>query len=1158
MNDLNNPQKKHVNIGLDIGVTSVGWAIIDNDYNVIDYGVRLFEDPCEEKTGHPKNEQRRMKRCQRRLLRRRKHRKDRFIQLVLKNKDIFSFNKKQEVMDVLEHEVELPWDVKTRGLQSQLPKNKLFYILYHYLSHRGFTYLDNDLNEQKKSNGENDQIIVGYIPDWIKTNINEEKKFSSLFPSQKQCFVFKSLKHQDNKLNHSFSMDDWEKEIRKILLNQTYLSDDFKNQYLNLFLSHRDYSIGPGSEKSPTPYGLYSKIYDNNSQKYVVKCKGTNLWNCLIGKCSYFDGSDGNKPEQRIEINSASAIIFNLLNDLQNLRILDKEWRISKDEKKLIFNSLFDNNKKTSELTIKKLANIFKCNISDIKGYRKDGKNKPIFTHTKNIKIALNFLKISPKNFVESIWQKNFNYINEINKLIHLKSSFKDPKKMYIEFIKLFPSLSITYGFKTGLELYTDENFKNIESPKKYSAYSQKALNEIFIPKLLDDELGNNSECIRHEFKKYNQQDTQIINSKTIDINSLKITENIFSPTVARSIRQTFKVINAILKSKKYSNFVFDYVSLEMCRDKNTKEERDRIKEINAFNEQQNKEIQEFTNNLEISNTIKLKILLAISNDWLDPYDLEKKIEKPNPTSKDNLLKWSAKYEIDHIIPFRYFHDDSRSNKVLTSFENNFEKNKRTPYEWLGGKPYWKNLVEKFKPKKFVNGRWDLDDEKIEKFRLTEIGADVLFKMNPRKLVDTRHTIKFVYDNLCNFFNNNQFYANKNKPKVFTVNGALTSYFRNKFCYNRDYKFKEFIKDRDNFKHHAIDAIIVALFSILPFSFISLFRKIGSLIQQKKQLVLTEEQNNIKNIYQHILDKNLSLDGQFNHLKIKKIVEWINHNKPKFSRMLKTKDNIEFFNETNYSYHLDKNNNVIIKEKINIFDDKKIQDIFYLFDDQIKTKQSFKNSKCLLNGDVLEYLKQIYINYKQRNKTNPFRAYMEDQYNNKNPIYLKFNLKGIENKIKNISFDFFTNKELDNYFENKKIGCINDSFKSIAIDCYCKNNKWFVIPLNTITYDFIEKKKKNNYFIMLQKMSLELNDFKFQLKNGQTFVDNIGNVFYYVSYSWVNKTIEIKPIDHVYKTKNGAKVQLLQRINQFFKNFKICDFDILGNKYERKIYNNKC
>lgn len=89
MNDVNNLQKKHVNIGLDIGTTSVGWAIIDNDYNVIDYGVRLFEDVCEEQTGHPKNEKRRELRRARRTLRRRIFRKKQFISLVLKNKISF-------------------------------------------------------------------------------------------------------------------------------------------------------------------------------------------------------------------------------------------------------------------------------------------------------------------------------------------------------------------------------------------------------------------------------------------------------------------------------------------------------------------------------------------------------------------------------------------------------------------------------------------------------------------------------------------------------------------------------------------------------------------------------------------------------------------------------------------------------------------------------------------------------------------------------------------------------------------------------------------------------------------------------------------------------------------------------------------------------------
>ncbi len=1152
MNDLNNQQKKHVNIGLDIGTTSVGWAIIDNDYNVIDYGVRLFTDPCEEKTGHPKNEQRREKRCQRRMLRRRKHRKERFIQLILKNKDIFSFNKKEEIMAVLEHEIELPWDVKVRGLQSQLPKEKLIYILYHYLSHRGFTYLE---DSDQESNKDNDQVELGYIPDQIKKITNGEKEFNNLsFPSQKQCFAFKILKYQDSKLNRSFSMQNWEKEIEKILSNQTYLSHDFKTKYLDLFSTYRDYSIGPGSEKSPSSYGLYTKVYDTKSQKYIVKCKGNNLWDCLVGKCSYFDGSDGNKPEQRIEINSASATIFNLLNDLQNLRkISNREWRISKNEKKLIFSSLFE---KAGELTIKKLSTIFKCDPDDIDGYRTSGKkgkgkkNKPIFTEVKSIKIALNFLKIPVKNFVESLWQKNFSYINKINCLIHLKSTFKNPEKLYAEFIKIFHDLNTNYGFKTGVEIHSNKNFSDIKSSKKYSAYSQKALNEIFIPKLLDDELGNNSECIRHEFNKYNPQNIKI-NSKTINIDSLKINENIFSPTVVRSVRQTFKVINAILKSKKYSNCIFDYLSLEMCRDKNTKEARDRIYNNQSLDEAQNKEIQEYTNNLEISNTIKLKILLAKSQDWFDPYDL-KEIEKPKPNSKDDLIKWSGKYEIDHIIPSKYFHDNSRSNKVLTSHENNFEKAKRTPYEWLGSKSNWSDLVVNFKPRKFINGEWILDKEKIKNFQLTDVGTDISIQMNPRKLVDTRYTTKFVYDNLRNFFNNNSFY-DVNRPKIFTINGAVTSYFRNKFCSDKEYNFKEFKKDRDNFEHHAIDAIIVALFSILPLEFVNLFRKLSSLSQQPKQLGLTKEQEEIKGIYKHIIDKKLLLNKQFDHLKIKKIVEWINNNKPKFSRMLETHNNIEFFNESNYSYSLDINNNVITKEKISIFDDGKVKDIFYLFDDQAKRKESFTNAKCLLNTETMEYLKQIYIDGKSQNKINPFKGYMEREYGDKNPSYLKFNLNGVENKIKNISFAFFTDKGINNYFVNKKIGCINTSFKSVAIDCYFKDSKWFVVPLNVETYDFNRKKKKDGYFTMLQKMNLNPNNFKFQIKKGQTFIDNNGDLFYYVSYSYVNKTIEIKPIDHVYKAKNGkSTIQLLKTINQFFKNFKICDLDILGNKYLRK------
>ncbi|MBQ4209054.1 hypothetical protein II654_01295, partial [bacterium] len=141
----------------------------------------------------------------RRMLRRRKHRKERFIQLIIENKHIFSFDKREQVVAILEKETKLPWDVKVRGIGSQLPKKKLIYILYHYLSHRGFTYLEDNDHE----NGTNDeQIELGYTPDLIKKDVELAKKFNNLsFPSQKQCFVFNVLKYQDHKLNRSFSIN---------------------------------------------------------------------------------------------------------------------------------------------------------------------------------------------------------------------------------------------------------------------------------------------------------------------------------------------------------------------------------------------------------------------------------------------------------------------------------------------------------------------------------------------------------------------------------------------------------------------------------------------------------------------------------------------------------------------------------------------------------------------------------------------------------------------------------------------------------------------------------------------------------------------------------------------------------------------------------------
>ena len=54
-------QIKKINIGLDIGVASVGYSIIDENYNILKLGVRLFDDVRDVGDGTLKNATRREK-----------------------------------------------------------------------------------------------------------------------------------------------------------------------------------------------------------------------------------------------------------------------------------------------------------------------------------------------------------------------------------------------------------------------------------------------------------------------------------------------------------------------------------------------------------------------------------------------------------------------------------------------------------------------------------------------------------------------------------------------------------------------------------------------------------------------------------------------------------------------------------------------------------------------------------------------------------------------------------------------------------------------------------------------------------------------------------------------------------------------------------------
>src|SRR5690554_2660447 len=101
---------KKLVLGLDIGITSVGWGIIDLEENkVVDSGVRLFfERDAKE------NLKRRTKRSSRRLLRRRKQRID----------DLKDLLNSYHIIDETFYPLENPYHIRAKAVREKVTKEE--------------------------------------------------------------------------------------------------------------------------------------------------------------------------------------------------------------------------------------------------------------------------------------------------------------------------------------------------------------------------------------------------------------------------------------------------------------------------------------------------------------------------------------------------------------------------------------------------------------------------------------------------------------------------------------------------------------------------------------------------------------------------------------------------------------------------------------------------------------------------------------------------------------------------------------------------------------------------------------------------------------------------------------------------------------------------
>ena len=126
--------RTEVNIGFDIGISSVGWSVVaTKSGRILESGVSLFSG-----ASAAKNEERRNFRQSRRLLRRRKNR----ICDLKKYLTEQGFTYNEKLIN------ENPYEIRVKGLTEKLSKEEIATALLHIVKRRGVSYDLGDIEEE--------------------------------------------------------------------------------------------------------------------------------------------------------------------------------------------------------------------------------------------------------------------------------------------------------------------------------------------------------------------------------------------------------------------------------------------------------------------------------------------------------------------------------------------------------------------------------------------------------------------------------------------------------------------------------------------------------------------------------------------------------------------------------------------------------------------------------------------------------------------------------------------------------------------------------------------------------------------------------------------------------------------------------------------------
>ena len=651
-------------IGLDIGIASVGWAIVALDANenpcgIINMGSRIFDAAEHPKNGASLAAPRREARSARRRLRRHRHRNER-IRALLVNEGVISV---EALASLFSGKLEDIYALRVRALDETIDGCELSRILVHLAQRRGF-------RSNRKSGAGEDGVLLTAV------NENKERMKKEGYRTVGEMLLRDKV-YADHKRNKggdylaTVTRDAIEEETRTIFAAQRALgnalaTDELEEAYIQILLSQRSFDEGPG-------FGPYS-----GSQ--IEK---------MVRFCTFEAG------EKRAAKATYSFEYFTLLEKLNHIRLIEngQSRPLTAEQRDRLINLAH----KSADLNYLKLRK--ELGIEDTARFN-------IVRYPKDVETA------------EAEKKEKFAHLRQYHKIRKaMGGAFSSLSTDQIDLI----ATALSY-YKTSEKIraylsdgnFSEEELTLIDNIGNFSGFGHLSVTACkkLIPHL-EQGLNYNEACAAagYDFKAHGGQERDILlHPQEGDFT------DITSPVARRAIAQTIKVVNAIIRKQGCSPI---FVNIEVARElaKNFTERKQLEKDMlsnQAENERLMEELRTTYKILHPTGQDLVKLKLWKQQDGVCAYSLKQisaeKLFAPNYT------------EVDHIIPYSISFDDSYKNKVLVLTEENRDKGNRLPLQYLTGEKrdqfvVWTNNHVKDYKKRQLLLKESITEEDHEKFK---------------------------------------------------------------------------------------------------------------------------------------------------------------------------------------------------------------------------------------------------------------------------------------------------------------------------------------------------------------------------------------------------------------------------------------------------------